>query len=95
MQLVHPFSQRKKTSKIAGGVKIGWKENMGWKNFQRGGVGNKGGYHNIGGARNTPPTMIHKELFWKKDALVVQEKSLKRLVKEFIFGKVAGQRPDA
>ena len=30
-----------------------------------------GSLQNIGGARNPMPTLTHKELFWKKDALVV------------------------
>ena len=37
--------------------------------------------------------MIHKKLFWKKDALVVQDKSLQRLAKEFVFSEIAGQKP--
>ena len=36
------------------------------------------------------PTMTHKELFWKKYVLIFLKKSFKRLVKEFIFSKVAG-----
>ena len=39
--------------------------------------------------------MTHKELFWKKDALVVLEKPLKRLANELIFSKVAGYKPAA
>ena len=39
--------------------------------------------------------MAHKELFQKKDVLIVQEKSLKQLVKEFILSKVAEQTPAA
>ena len=46
--------------------------------------------HNIEGVRNPLPTMSHKELFLKKDVMIVWEMSLKRLVKEFIFSKVAG-----
>ena len=48
------------------------------------------GLHNIGDVRNRLPNMTHTELFWKKDVLIVQEKSLKSLLKEFIFSKVAG-----
>ena len=48
-----------------------------------------GVFHNIRGIRNSLPTMTHKELFWKKDVLIFEEKSLKRLVKEFIFSKDA------
>ena len=55
----------------------------------------QGGLHNIAGIRSPHPTMTHKELFWKKDVLIFQEKSLKRLVKEIIFSKVAGQQPAA
>ena len=55
----------------------------------------QGGLHKIGGAKNPPPTMVHKKLFCKNDALVVQKKSLKRLVKEFIFSKISGQKPAA
>ena len=50
----------------------------------------QGGFHNIGDVRNPLPTLTNKELFWEKDVLTVQEKSLKRLLKEFIFTKVAG-----
>ena len=53
------------------------------------------GLHNIESVRNPLPTMTHKDLFWKKDVLIVQKKSLKRLVKEFIFSKVADQKPAA
>ena len=70
MRHVHPFSQRNKASKIAGSE--GWKQRKdGLDKFKNGGVGNIGGLHNIGGPRSPPLTMIHKELFWKKDALVV------------------------
>ena len=55
----------------------------------------QGGLHNIRGIRSPLPHMTHKELFWKKDVLIFQEKSLKRLVKEIIFSKVAGQQPTA
>ena len=49
-----------------------WKQRKeGWTKFKNCGVGNIWGLYNIGGARNPPPTMTHKELFWKKDALVV------------------------
>ena len=66
----HPFSQRNNASKIAGGES--WKQRKeGWKKFKNCGVGNIWGLYNIGGARNPPLTMTHKELFWKKDALVV------------------------
>ena len=53
----------------------------------------KGSLHNIGGVRNPLPNMFPKDLFWKKDVLIVQEKSLKRLLEEFNFSTVAGQRP--
>ena len=66
----HPFSQRNNASKIAGGES--WKQRKeGSTKFKNCGVGNIWGLYNIGGARNPPPTMTHKELFWKKDALVV------------------------
>ena len=32
---------------------------------------NKGGLQNIAGVKNPLPTMTHKELFWKKDVLIV------------------------
>ena len=32
-----------------------------------------GGLHNIGGVRNPLPTMTLKELFWKKDVLIVEK----------------------
>ena len=40
---VHPFSQRNKTSKIAGGVKVGSNGKGGWTKFKKGWVGNIGG----------------------------------------------------
>ena len=47
------------------------------------------GLHNIGGVRNPLPPMSHKELFWKKGALTVKGKSLRRIVEEFILIKAA------
>ena len=79
----HPFSQRNKTPKIAGEVKVGvngkeWLE----KNFKRWGRqycvcvwggrgGGRGLAHNIGTIKNPLPTLTRKELFWKKDVLIV------------------------
>ena len=63
------------------------------KNSKNVGQGILGGLHNIQGVRNPLPFMTHKELFWKEDVLIVQEKSVKRLVKEFICSKVAGLKP--
>ena len=90
----HSFIQRKKTSKIALEVKLGGKgEEELDKILKRQCVGNIGGLYNIEGVRNLLPTMTHKELFWKKDVLIVQEKSMKRLVKDFIFCKFVGKKP--
>ena len=75
----HPFSQRNKTSEITGEWSLEATDRGVGQNFK------KGGRHNIGCVRNPLPTMTHKELFWKKDVLIVLEKSLKWLVKEFIF----------
>ena len=76
-------------------MKVRSNRNRGWTKFRKGGLGNIGGLYKIGGARKPLPTMTYKELFCKKDALVVQEKSLKRLLKDFISSKVAGQKPAA
>ena len=71
----------------------------GWNQQERGPGQNlvgqviKGGRHNIRGVRNPLQTKTHKKLFWKKDILMVQEKSLKRLLKEFSFSNAAGQKP--
>ena len=73
----------------------GWKQRekgLG-RNFKKVGQAIQGSLHNIRGVRNPLQTMTHKELFWKKDVLIFQEKSFKRLVKEFIFSKAAGQKP--
>ena len=68
----HPFSQRDKASKIAGGE--GWKQQIdGLDKILKRWVVNirGGGLHNIGCVRNPLPTMTHNEVFWKKDALIV------------------------
>ena len=43
------------------------------QNFKKVGIQYRGGLHNIVGVSNPLPTMTHKELFWKKDVLIVQE----------------------
>ena len=91
----HPFSQRNKTSKIAERGRLEAAERGVGQNFKKMGQAIQGALHNIGGVRNPLTAMIHKELFWKKDVLIVQEKSLKRLMKEFIFSKVTSQKPAA
>ena len=74
----HSFSQRKKTSKRVVEMKVGGNREEGWTKFQKDGVGNIGGLHNKGGVRNPLPTISHKELFWKKDVLIVQGEILER-----------------
>ena len=71
-------------------MKVGSNGKGGWRKILKSWGGYIGLLHNIGAARNPPPTMTQKELLWKKDALVVSEKSFKRLAKEFIFSKVSG-----
>ena len=52
-------------------MKVRRNRKRGWTKFKKGGVGNIGDLYNIEGARKPPPTMTYKELFCKKDALVV------------------------
>ena len=63
----HPFSQRNKTSNIAGGE--GWKQQIeGLDKILKRCAVNIG---DIGSVRNPLPNMTHNELFWKKDVLMV------------------------
>ena len=63
----HPFSQRNKTSNIAGGE--GWKQQIeGLDKILKRWAVNIG---DIGSVRSPLPTMSHNELFWKKDVLIV------------------------
>ena len=66
---IHQFGQRNKTSKIVGGEV--WKQRKEGLDeiLKRLGKQYRGVF--IWGATNPLPTMTHKELFWKKDALVV------------------------
>ena len=74
-------------------MKVGGNKDEGWTKFYKGGVNNIGGLHNTESVRNPQSTMTRQEVFWKMDVLIVWEKSLKRLVNEFIFSKVAGWNP--
>ena len=68
----HSFSQRKKTSKRVVEMKVGGNREEGLdKILKRWGRQYGGGLHNKGGVRNPLPTISHKELFWKKDVLIV------------------------
>ena len=69
-----------------------WGRGVG-KHFKKVGQEIQGSLHNIGNVRNPLQTMSHEQLFKKNGVLIVQGKSLKRLVKKFSFSKVAGQKP--
>ena len=67
-----PIESKKQDIKNSSGGE-GWRQRgreVGPK-FLKGGVGNIGGLHNMDSVRNFLATMTHKELFWKKDVLIV------------------------
>ena len=105
-QGIHNIIKRNNTSNVARSPIQSKKQDIknrsggeGWRQQERGvgqnllGQAIKRGLYNIEGVRNPLPTMTHKELFWKKDVLIVQKKSLKSYLKDFHFSKVAGQKP--
>ena len=89
----HPFSQKTTHQKWQWRSRLEAVEKRVRQNFKKVWQGILGSLHNIRDVRSPLPTMTHKQLFWEKDVLMVQVKSLKRLDKEFIFSNVTGQKP--